>query len=123
MPTTRANKQDSRLIDQLVMLAGCGIGVGDGAPDGIAEIDLTVEQVVPKRSARVLKISHEYLCAGVKRVDDHLAVNGTGDLYAAVQDVVGQRCHRPRALANVPGFFKKIGFFPGIESFLPFMTR
>ncbi len=46
--------------------------------------------------------------AGVQRVDDHLAVGGTGDLHAAVLHVGGRLGDLPVALAHLAGLVEEV---------------
>ena len=123
MPAAGADKEHGDFVVELVLLLRDGVGIGDGAADGVAQIDLAVEQVVPGGSARVLKVGHEDLGAGVERVDDHLAIDGPGNLNAAVQDVGGQRRDRPCGFADISRLGEEIGLLAGIESLLPFVPR
>ena len=81
-------------FSQLVALA-LRAGVGDGAVDRVAQVDLAVEVVSPGGRVGVLEIGHEDAGAGVQGVDDHLAVDRPGDLDAAVLQVRGDRRHLP----------------------------
>ena len=79
---------------------------------------LAVDQVVPGGRVGVFEVGHEDLGAGVERVDDHLAVDGAGDLDAAVEQVGGQRRDGPFGVADVRGFGEEVGLVAGVESFL-----
>ena len=124
VPAARAHKQNGGLVVELVLLAGGGIGERDGAADGIAQIDVAVDQVVPRGRARVFEIGHEHLRAGVERVDDHLAIDGPGNFDAAVENIGGQaeplsiRTRGSRASRS-----RKSGLFAGVEALLPFLAR
>ena len=67
---------------------------------------------------RVLKIRHETIRAAVERVDDHLAVNGAGDLHAPILQIRRHRIHAPIAFAHTFCFSQKIGKLAGINRFL-----
>jgi hypothetical protein len=56
----------------------------DLAANGIVQVDLAVDHVLPGRGRGVLEIGHVGPDIGVESVDDHLAVGRTGDLDAAV---------------------------------------
>ena len=100
-----------------------GVGVGDGAADGVAQIDLAFEQVVPERRAGVFEVGHEDFGAGVEGVDDHLAIDGAGDFDAAIHEVGGQRGNGPCGFANVFCVGEEVRLFAGVNALLPLMTR
>jgi len=54
-----------------------------------------------------------------ERVDDHLAVDGAGDLRAAVLDVGGNRRAGPVALADGTRLGQEVGQLAGVEVGLP----
>ena len=51
----------------------------------------------------------------VERVDDHLSIDGPGDLDAAVKQISRNRRNPPVALPDAPGLFQKIGQPAGVE--------
>ena len=122
VPAARADKQHGGLVVELVLLSRGRVGVGDGAPDGIAQIDLAVEQVVPCRRIGVFEVGHEDFRAGVERVDNHLAIDGAGDLHAAVENIGGQRRNGPCGLADGLRLGEKVWLFAGIEPLLPLVA-
>jgi hypothetical protein len=71
----------------------------------------------------VLEVGHEHAGPGVQRVDDHLAVDGAGDLHAAVLQVRRQRRHGPVGLANRQRLLEKIGLLARVEARLPGHAR
>ena len=83
VPAARAHQQGRQVFAELIVLA-LRVCETDRADDGVAEIDLAFEIVVPSRRMGVLKVGHEDTRARVKSVDDHLAVDRAGDLDAAV---------------------------------------
>jgi hypothetical protein len=99
-------------------LYSCRFGIfeGDGSADGVAEVDLAFDEVVPGGRGGVLEVGHEDLGAGVERVDDHLAVDGAGDLDAAVEQVGGERRDGPFGVADGPGFGQEVGALAGVEA-------
>ena len=115
MPAARADEEDGGVVDELVTLFGGGVVEGDGAADGVAQVELAVEQVVPGGRGGVLEVGHEDLGAGVERVDDHLAVDGAGDLDAAVLEVGGDGRDGPRGFANLARFREEVGADSGVE--------
>ena len=99
VPSSGADEQDGDVVVELVLLARLGVLERDLAPDGVAQVDLAVEQVEPRRRGRVLKVGHVRLGARVEgatasaggiedvdALDHHLAVDGAGDLDAAVAE-------------------------------------
>ncbi len=103
------------------MFAGF-IGHRDAAGDGIAQIDLAIDQVRPGRTGRILKIGHEHLGVGIERVDDHLAINRPGDLYATVLQRGRHRRNTPLAFANGASIGAEIRQFASVEALLPRLT-
>ncbi len=92
-------------------------------PHGVAEIELPFDAVRPGRGVRVFEVGHEDVRAGVERVDDHLPIDGAGDLDAAIEQVGRNRRDRPVALADLARLGEEIGKLAGIEPRLPFLTR
>ncbi len=87
-----------------------------GAPR--RQIELALDHVGPGRRRGVLEIGHEDVGAAVQRIDDHLAIDRSGDLDAAVQNVLRQRRHRPVALTDLRGLRQEIRLLAGIEPLL-----
>ena len=100
VPAARPDEQDRGLLLERVLLARLGGRERDRTADGVAEVVLPVDQVVPGGAVGVFEIRHEDARAGVERVDDHLAVGGPGDLDAAIEQVLGQRRNGPVASAH-----------------------
>jgi hypothetical protein len=63
------------------------VGELDAARNRIVKVELSADNVVPGRRHRVLAIRHEHPCAGIERIDDHLAIGRTGDLDPAVLEI------------------------------------
>ena len=72
-------------------------------------------QIVPGRRVGVLEIGHEDVGAGIERVDHHLAVDRAGDLDAAIEQILGQRRHRPVGVADALRLGREIGPPAAIE--------
>ncbi len=85
----------------------------------VLQVRLALDHIGEHRRGSVLEIGHEHLGAGIERVDDHLAVDGAGDLDPAIEKVGGDRGDRPVALANGFGFGEKVRQLAGVEVFLP----
>ena len=98
MPAAWSRKQYGGLVVELVRFAV--LFQRDGAQIRIAQIDLSVNHVVPRRAIRVFKIGHEGICAAVKRIDHHLAICRAGNFDAAILDIFWHRRHHPIAVAD-----------------------
>src|SRR5206468_11793087 len=90
-------------------------------------VALALDDVLPLRRAGILVVGHEDPGAGVERVDHHLAVDGSGDLAAAVAEIGGRLGHSPLGVADVgrPGQEARqparvelqLPFVPSLEEF------
>ena len=80
------------------VLLALGRGEVDLTADGVLEVHLSGEHVLPGRCGGVLEVGQPALGAGVQSVDRHLPVHGAGDLHAAVLQSRGQRGHPPRVV-------------------------
>ena len=89
METAHPRNQYCRIIAEFVRLAGRRIVKPNCPIYRIAQIDLAVDNVLPGRGQRIFKIRHEDFDVRIKRIDDHLAVDGSGDLNAPVEKVFG----------------------------------
>ena len=85
----------------------------------VLEVGLALDHVGEHGRGGVLEIRHEHLGAGIQRVDDHLAVDGSGDLDPPVEEVGGDRGDRPVAVANSLGLRQEMRQLAGVEQFLP----
>ena len=94
MPAAWPNDERRGLVAQAVALRRPGCE-GNRPAHGVAEILLALDDVLPGRRARVFEVRHEDTRARVQRVDHHLAVDRTGDLDAAVEQVGRRRCDLP----------------------------
>ncbi len=83
----RTHQQSRDRLVELVLLAARRIGELDRAADGVEEVHLAGDHVLPRRRAGVLEIRHEAIRPRVERVDDHLAADRTGDLDGAFQQI------------------------------------
>ena len=83
------------------------------------QVDLPFEQVVPRGCGRVFEIRHEDLRAAVEGVDDHLAVDGAGDLDAAVEEILREWRDLTTFLRGwLSGFGEEVGLLAGVEAML-----
>ena len=92
---------------ELVVLAGLGVVEGDHPPHRVTKVHLPGHQILPGRRGGILEVRHEHVGARVERVDDHLAIDGTGDLDRAFQEIAGSRRYLPIALADRGRFREK----------------
>jgi len=118
VPAARTHEQRGDLGPKRVRLALRRDEV-DAAADGVAQIDVALDVVVPARRVGVLEVGHEHLRARVERVDDHLAVDRTGDLHAPVRDVGADAGAGPVAFAHGPRSGQEIRQFADVELGLP----
>src|SRR5581483_1600401 len=88
--------------------------VSDRAPYGVHQIQLAADAVRPRRRIRVLEVRHEHVRARVERVDDHLAVDGTGDFDAAIDEIRLRRRDLPIAAPHVLGLIEEPRLHPGV---------
>ena len=84
MQATNAAYQQSRIRFELVNFTRF-VGIANGAIDRIAQVYLPVDNFAPLRSQRIFEVSHKDFDVRVQRVDNHLALNRPGYLYAAIQ--------------------------------------
>ncbi len=122
VPAARPDEQDRGLLLERVLLARLGGRERDRTADGVAEVVLPVDQVVPGGAVGVFEVRHEDARAGVERVDDHLAVGGPGDLDAAIEQVLGQRRNGPVASAHLGGLGEEVRTLAGVEPGLALAT-
>ena len=86
MPAARPRHDHGDLFVKRVFLA-VRIRERNRAPDRVAQVDLTLDHVRPRRRVRVLEVGHKNLRAGVERINRHLAIGRARDLDPAVADV------------------------------------
>src|SRR5947208_3442809 len=117
MPTARTDQQHRNIFLQLVTLS-FRAGKTDRPPDRIPQIDLALNHIRPRRRIRVFEIGHENLCAGIERIDHHLAIGRPGNLDPPIAQIRWNRCAGPVALTDRFCFRQKIECFATIESHL-----
>ena len=88
----------------------------DGAASGVVKVHVTVDVVRPHRRVGVFEVGHEDICAAVERIDDHLAIDRSGDLDATVDEIVWNRSDGPVAFANLARLGEEVGKLAGVES-------
>ena len=99
MPAARTHDERGRLVVEAVRFGGRR--KLDRPANRINEIRLSFDVVGPRRRMRVFEIGHKDARAGVQRIDDHLPIDRTGDLHAAVRQIGRNRRNRPVAVANL----------------------
>ena len=84
-------------------------GEVDPPVDGVAQVELALDHVLPERGVGVLEVGQPDPGAGVQRVDRHLAVGRSGDLGPPV-DQPGRRLGDPPrlVLADVLGLGEEV---------------
>ncbi len=87
----------------------------DAPPHGVAQIELPFDAVRPGRRVRVFEVRHEDVRARVQRVDDHLAIDGAGDLDTPIAQVVRNRRDGPLALADLARLRQKVRQLARVE--------
>ena len=110
VPAARTHDQGGDLVVELVGLAV--LLERNRAAHGVAHIDLAGDLVVPVRRVRIFEVGHVAVGAGVEGVDDHLALDRTGDFHAAAFQRLRNRRDLPVAVADVRGFGRKSGRSP-----------
>src|SRR3546814_12417649 len=98
-------------------------GEADLAADRVAQVDLTLDLIEPVRAVRVLDVRHVRVGARVERIDDHLALDRTGDFGTANFQRLRHRRDLPVAFAHAPGFRPVVRQFAGIDPRLPRAAR
>src|SRR5205823_6121300 len=99
MPPPGPNEQRRRLGGQRVALP-LGTRVGDRPGDGILQIALADDVVLPRWGVGILEVGHEDVGARVEAVDDHLAVHRARDLHAPIAQIGRDGRDGPRVVAN-----------------------
>ncbi len=74
----------------------------------VDEVQLALDDVAPVRGVRVLEIGQPYLCAGVERVDHHLALGRPGDLDSTVAQILRCGSDLPLAGTDVCGVGQEV---------------
>src|SRR5207244_10778564 len=97
--------------------------VRDGAGDGIPEVALALDDVVPRGGQGVLEVAHEHPCTRVQGVDHHLALGGAGDLDPAVEQVLGDVADLPVSGPDAAGGRVEVGPLAGVQRMLALGPR
>src|SRR5215470_4127010 len=92
--------------------------IADRALDGVPQIELAFQVVLPGGRVRVFKVGHEDVGARVQRIDDHLAVDGTSNLYTPIQQVLWNGSNRPALRADLCRLGKEVGHLSRVDALL-----
>jgi hypothetical protein len=115
VPAARTHLQGGDLVVQAVFLAGFVLE-RQFAADGLVEVHLALDLVIPLRAVGILEVGHVAVRPGVVGIDDHLGLDRAGDLGVAALQGLGQRRDLPVTFADVLGFGQEIGHFAGIDA-------
>ena len=118
MPAARPHHQNGGLFLERVGLAAGRVGEVDFSGPPVLQVGLALDHVGENGRGRVLEIGHEDLGAGIERIDDHLAIDGAGDLDPAVEKVGRDLGDGPVAVADRFRLGQKIRQLAGVEVFL-----
>src|SRR5579871_536335 len=122
VPSAWAHHEDRGILTDLVALA-FGTGISDSPVDGVAQIRLAFDDVLPRRRIGIFEIGHEDLRARVQRVDDHFPIRWAGDFDAAVHQVGGAGRDLPRSGTDLGSLGRKSGLLALVDLMLPGLTR
>ena len=121
VPAAWPHEEHRNLVVQpVVLVAGVEL---DRPVEGVGEVALAVDAVLPGRRVRILEVGHEDPGARVERVDHHLPVDRAGDLHPAVGDLVGIPSDAPVGRTDVGGLRKEVGQLTGLEAAEPRPSR
>ncbi len=119
VPSAGADDEGRRFLAECVVLPVRRHG--DRPPDGVHEVGLTPHHVLPRRGGGVLEVGHEDPGSRVERVDHHhhLAVDGAGDLDAAVHEIRGRANDRPVGRSHPGGLVEESRHLARVDAALP----
>ena len=117
VPAARTHDEGGNLVVQLVRLAI--LLQRNRLAHGVEHIDLARQLVIPVRRVRIFEVRHVAVRAGIEGVDDHLALDGTGDFHAAAFQRLRNRRDLPVAVADVRGFWQEIRALARVEALGP----
>jgi hypothetical protein len=113
VPAAWTHEQHGGLVLQLVSLA-FGRHIVDAAAYRVAQVELSLDVVVPLRRVRVLKVRHEHARTELS-VDDHFAIDRSGDFHAAIGNIGLDRRAHPVGFAYRAGLGEEIRPLAGVE--------
>ena len=120
VPAAWPHEQGRRLVVQTV---GSAIRVleRNRALDGVDQIDLAVDHVLPRWRVGVLEVGHVHVGARVEGVDQHLAIGRAGQLNPAPLQVgVRYWGDFPVAVAGLAGLGQEVGQLARLQPYLAF---
>ncbi len=121
VPAARPHDEDCGVVGELVALA---VRLELDRPlDRVDQVDLALDDVLPRGRVRVLEVGHEDARARVERVDHHLPIDGAGDLDATVLEIGGRGRHSPLAFAHLPSRGEEVRQHAGVELGLALRAR
>ena len=123
MPAARAHQQRGGLLVEPVD-AAVRVVEGDRALDGVDQVDLALDHVLPGRRVGVLEVGHVHVGARVEGVDQHLALGRAGQLDPALLQVGrGDGRDPPVAVADVARLGQEVGQLARVEARLALVAR
>ena len=114
MPAAWPHHQRRHLVIESIHLAI--LFQRNRTPHRIAQIDLSLNLIVPIRGIAILEIGHVRIRTRVQGIDNHLAFHRPGNLDPTTLQVSRQRCNRPVTFANRAGRGQKIRALACIQS-------
>ena len=123
VPAARTHQQRRGLLVEAID-AAVRVVERDGAVDGVDQVDLTLDHVLPGRRVGVLEVGHVDVRARVEGVDEHLALGRPGQLHPALLEVGrGDGRDAPVARSHGGGFRRKVRQLARVEAGLAFVPR
>jgi hypothetical protein len=107
VPAARAHHDGRHLVGEGVGLA-LRRGEVDPPVDGVAQVELALDHVLPQRGVGVLEVGQPDPGAGVERVDGHLAFGRSGHLDPPIGQILWSGCDLPVAITDAPRFGEKV---------------
>jgi hypothetical protein len=114
VPSSRPHHQRGQIGPKSVLFSLRTL-VPDRSSNRVPQILLAFNIVAPGRRIRVLEVGHVNIGSRVQRVDDHLAIDRSGDLDATIGEVRGDARDLPILAAQLGRLSEEIGQFAGIE--------
>ena len=90
--------------------------------NGIPQINLPLDDVIPRWCQRVFAIRHKDFGTRIQRIDDHFAVGGAGNLDAPVCQVGRYVTNLPGRVLNLCSWWQKVGHLTRVDFFLPVLS-
>jgi hypothetical protein len=97
---------------------------GDRSLDGIPQVDLPIDHVLPGRRICILEVSHKYVSSRVESINHHLPVCRPGDFHPAFLQVWRGRGNLPGGIiTDGPGRDGEIGKDTGVDLSLAIIAQ